>query len=224
MSHEMTYAQLVQKLQDWEEDDDLEFQASIDDIITLGELRCLKDLRLSIFEIDGTTASAIGNVHITKPTVTESVITWLSIYYDVGSVRTYMQLRSNDWIRDHQTPGSTASPLYYSEHDETQWLVSPIPDAVLTIECRGTARPEGLSGTNTTSWLGNNVPDLLFKACMAESESFLKSDDRTEAWNKQYMDLLALVRDETYEMAQRHYNSTALEPPATPVNPSNQRQ
>jgi hypothetical protein len=224
MSHETTYALLTAKIQEWLEDDDAEFTASIDDVILLAELRCLKDLDLTLFSVDGTTATAIGNVAIAKPSVTESVVSWQTIYYDVGSERTFLQLRSNDWIRDYQTPGSTASPLFYCEDSEAQWLVAPIPDAVLTIEARGIARPEGLSGTNTTSWLGDNVPDLLFKACLAEAEGFLKSDDRIDIWTQQYIDLLPIVKRETYEMLNDHYHLTPLEMPAAPLNRTQQRQ
>jgi len=217
MSHETTYTQLVANLQAWLEDDDAEFTGSIDEVITLGELRVLRDLDLAIFSLAGTTATAMGNVLIAKPGVAESVVTWQTIYYDVGSERTFLQLRSNDWIRDHQTPGATSSPLYYSEISETSWLVSPIPDAVLTIEARGIARPEGLSATTATTWLGDNVPDLLFKACLAEAEGFLKSDDRKPMWMEDYVAMLPTVKRETYELLQQHYNLTPLEIPGVPT-------
>lgn len=225
MTHETTYAELVQDLQDWVEDDDNEFVGSIDKVISLGELRCLKDLDLGIFNTeDATAVTANTVVTVTKPLPTESIISWQSIYYDNAGKRTWLQLRSYDWIRDHQTPGSTASPLYYSELNETQWLLSPIPDAIYTLNARGISYPEGLSITNTTTWLGNNVPDLLFKACLAESEGFLKSDDRIETWSGQYVAMLPIVKRQVYEQRGQHYDLTPLEVPASPINASNNQR
>jgi hypothetical protein len=60
--------------------------------------------------------------------------------------------------------------------------------------------------------------DLLFKACLAESEKFLKADDRVDVWKADYIEVLALAKRETYTLLQEHYNLTPLEVPAAPLN------
>lgn len=210
------YDGLVAQLQEWAEDDDLEFQASIDSIIELGERRLHKDLDLSIFQVSDTTVTAVGVSTAVKPVASPIVAVWKSIYYDVIGERTHLELRSVDYVHDHQ--GANASPVYYAELSETAWELSPIPDAILTLNCRGIGRPAGLSSGNTNTWLGDHVPDLLFKACMAESEGFLKADDRMEMWNQQYVDLLAPQKRELYTMLNAHYNLTPMEVPASPTN------
>lgn len=212
----ITYAELVQKLQDWLEDDDAEFVGSIDEIINLGEMRLWRDLDLSIFTAEDTAATVISTDTVTKP-VNDDLVSWQSIYYDNAGERTYLELRSTDYVRDHQTVGQTAPPKYYAETDELNWLLSPIPDAIYTLNARGVARPTRLSGTQTTTWLSTHQDDILFKACLAEAEGFLKSDDRMPMWAEQYAAALPLAKRETYELLNQRYNLTPLEVPAVPT-------
>jgi len=79
-------------------------------------------------------------------------------------------------------------------------------------------RPARLSVGNATTWLSLHQDDLLFKACLAESERFLKSDDRVELWKTEYTEALPLAKRETYELLNQRYNLTPLEVPAVPTN------
>lgn len=218
----MTHTELVAKLQAWEEDDDLEFQASIDDIINLGEMRVWRDLDLSIFTSEGTTPTVASTETLTKPVTDTELVTWQSLYFDFdfgsGLERTWLELRSTEFVRDYQVPGTTAPPKYYSEQTETDWLLAPIPDDAYTVITRGVTRPTRLSVGNPTTWLSLHQDDLLFKACMAESEAFLKSDDRIDLWKTQYTEALPLAKRETYEMLNSRYNLTPMEVPASPTN------
>ena len=214
----ITYAELVQKLQDWLEDDDAEFVGSIDDVINLGEMRLWRDLDLSIFTGEDTTTTTAGQDTAVKPTSDAELLVWQSIYYDSGTERTWLTLRSTDFVRDHQTVGQTAPPKYYAETDELNWLLSPIPDNTYTLNARGVTRPTRLSATQTTTWLSTHQDDILFKACLAEAEGFLKSDDRVPMWVEQYTAALPLAKRETYELLNERYNLTPLEVPAVATN------
>jgi len=213
-----TYAEIVTNLQAWLEDDDSEFSGSIDDIINLGEMRVWRDLDLSIFTTDATTPTVMSTETLLKPVADTELVTWQSLYYDNAGERIWLELRSTDFVRDHQVIGATAPPKYYSEQTELAWLLSPIPDAIYTVNTRGTTRPDKLETSNQTTWLSLHQDDLLFKACLAESEAFLKADDRAPMWTEQYVALLPLVKKETYTMLQERYNLTPMEVPASPTN------
>ena len=212
-----THTLLTAKLQQWLEDDDTEFVASINDIINLGELRLWRDLDLSIFTSTDTATTAVSTETLTKPTTDTELVTWQSLYYDNGETRTWLELRSNDWVRDFQTPTSLGPPKYYSEFSETQWLRGPAPDASYIVNARGITRPTKLSSGNQTTWLSNHQDDLLFKACLAEAEGMLKGDDRRDMWQQDYVGALPLAKRETYEMLNTHYNLTPMEVPAVPT-------
>jgi hypothetical protein len=213
-----TYTELSANLQAWLEDDDAEFTGSIDEVINLGEMRLWRDLDLSLFTSEDTATTAASTETLTKPVTDTELVTWQSLYYDNAGERTFLELRSTDFVRDHQTVGQTAPPKYYSEQTETDWLLSPIPDAIYTVNARGITRPTALSGANPTTWLSLHQDDMLFKACLAEAEGFLKADDRKDIWTQDYVSALPLAKRETYELLNQHYHLSPLNLPAAPLN------
>jgi hypothetical protein len=214
-----TYTQLSDNLQAWLEDDDAEFTGSIPEVIDLGQMRLWRDLDLSIFSSESTTPTVASTETLLKPVADTELVTWQSLYYDNAGERTRLELRSTDFVRDYKTPGSTAPPKNKSEQTETDWLLAPIPDGTYTVNTRGTTRLSPLvETTNETNWLSLHQDDLLFKACLAEAEGFLKSDDRVAQWMEQYATALPMAKRECYTMLQERYNLTPLEVPAVPTN------
>lgn len=214
----MTYAQLSAKIQAWLEDDDAEFTSSVDDVINLGEMRLWRDLDLSIWTATDTVATVASTATVTPPTSDSELIVYQSIYYDDGTDRRWLELRSYDFVLDHQEPtATTGPPRYYAQRDETTWVLSPIPDDTYTLNCRGITRPTRLSSSNTTTWLSQHMDDMLFKACLAEAEKFLKSDDRKDIWEQDYVAKLPQAKRETYELMGQHYNLTPLQVPGQPT-------
>jgi hypothetical protein len=211
-----TYTELSTNLQAWMEDDDTEFTGSIDDLINLGEMRLWRDLDLSIFTSEDTTPTVSTNELLAKPTTDTELVSFQSLWYDNAGERTFLELRSSDWVRDYQSVDGP--PRFYCELSEANWALAPIPDAIYTVNVRGTTRPTRLSVGNPTTWLSLHQDDLLFKACLAESEKFLKADDRVDVWKADYIEVLALAKRETYTLLQEHYNLTPLEVPAAPLN------
>lgn len=215
----MTYGELEAKLQAWLEDDDAEFQGSIPDIIDLGQMRLWRDLDLSIFSSEETANTAVGNPIVTKPSTDTELVAWNSIYYPVaGGKNVYLELRSTEFVRDHQVAGTNAPPRYYAEEGQDQIILSPLPDQIYVMNFRGTTRLEPLDAvTNTTNWLSLHQSDMLFKACLAEAEAFLKSDDRKPMWFEDYTGALPLAKKETYELMQARYQLMPLQVPASPT-------
>ena len=223
-----TYTELSANLQAWLEDDDSEFTGSIDEIINLGQMRLWRDLDLSIFTSEGTATTAASNELLTKPVADTEVVSFQSLWFDfdpgAGTQRYWLELRSADFVRDYQNPGATGIPKYYCELDQDSWALAPIPDAIYTVNTRGMTRLEPLAQTTQeTNWLSLHQDDILFKACLAEAEAFLKADDRIDVWSGQYVAALPLAKRETYTLLQEHYNLTPLEVPAAPLN-QGQRQ
>lgn len=212
-----TYTTLVSDIQAWLEDDDAEFEGSVDKVIELGEYRLLRDLDLTIFTSVDTVATVADTATITKPSTDPSVIAWQTLWYGSAPDTVFLELRSHDYVRDYQS-GTSDAPKYYAELNETTWLLAPVPDAIYTINTRGIARPDGLSSGQATSWLGTHASDILLKACLAEAEGFLKSDDRKPMWEEDYSQRLVNAKREIYTLLGQHYNLTPLEVPAQPTN------
>lgn len=212
-----TYTLLSADLQGWLEDDDAEFEGSIDKVIELGELRLLRDLHLSIFHTVDTAATVSGTATLTKPTTDASVIAFDSLWYGTAPNTVFLELRSHDFVRDYIS-GTNGPPKYYAELSETEWLLGPVPDAIYTVNTRGIARPDGLSSGQATTWLSTHASDILLKACLAEAEGFLKSDDRKPIWEEDYGQRLLNAKREIYTLLGQAYNLSPLEVPAQPTN------
>lgn len=73
------------------------------------------------------------------------------------------------------------------------FIFGPFPDSAYTVQGTYYQKATALSGTNTTTWMTSNIPDILFAACMAAAQPFLKDDQRTSMWDTIYNNGLELV-------------------------------
>lgn len=95
-------------------------------------------------------------------------------------------------------PSVTGPPRYYNELNQTQWEVVPAADQAYAIVLHFIERPQSIV-TAGTSWLGDNVGDLLFYATLMMAERFIKADDRWDDINADYTAALAVARMELAE-------------------------
>jgi hypothetical protein len=208
-----TYASLTQALQDWLEDDDDEFVAAIPEIIQLGETRLTRDLDLAMFSAVEDVPIVVSDAVVTKPAI--EAVSYQSIGYEFAGRYHWLELRGDDFVRDYSV-GPEELPRYYSELDEESWRIAPVTSQNLTLEVRYTVRPAGLGVLTPTTWLSTYAGDLLLKACLAESERFLKSDDRVAVWEQDYAGLLPAARQETYALLKSQFPRFNMTPMPQP--------
>lgn len=107
-----------------------------------------------------------------------------------------MVKRSWDFLQNYL--GAVAGrPLYYADQGQGTWIFGPAADATATaIKRRYVQRPPSIVVAQNT-WIGDNVGQLLFVACLMESEHWLKADDRYgDMKTKYYEELLPNARGE----------------------------
>lgn len=172
-----TYATLAAALQDWPEDDDADFVAAIPEIIGHGELKLTRDLDLEIFDIDTSTPITSGSNSITKPA---SVIAARTLSYTNAGQYDELDQRTIDYVRQHAAGAVTGRPRYYAELNQTQWIVSPVPNFNGTLAVRALARATGLNSSvpSSASFFSNYFADLLLKACLISAQLYLKGDSK----------------------------------------------
>lgn len=107
-----------------------------------------------------------------------------------------MVKRSYDFIQSY-IQQDEGRPLYYCDDGESQWLMAPQADALTSaIQRRYIRRPQSIVVAQNT-YFGDNLGDVLFAACLMESEQFLKADDRyADMKTKYYDELLPNARGE----------------------------
>lgn len=193
MSLTYTYAQLTAAIKTWAEDTDANYVAQIDDFIAKSETRILRDLDLELFEVWSSVTISNASRTVPKPTNTVAVN---DLFVRSPSEQKWVEIprRSYEYcIMFAPTESATGFPVYYAELDGTNIYVVPTPDqgyASGNARVRATIRPTGLSSSNTTSWLGDNVADLLFNACMIEAHVYLKNPAKVKEAADLYMTLI----------------------------------
>jgi hypothetical protein len=81
-------------------------------------------------------------------------------------------------------------------NDNQTAIVAPVPDLAYPLRITGTWRPAPMGASNPKTWLGDNLPDLLYAAVMVEAfayqRDFSPTGDQPQAamsWATQYNDL-----------------------------------
>lgn len=212
MSYKTTATQLTADLQAWLEDDGSEFAASIPQIINLGELRLLKDLDLTIFDASTTAATAVGNDVLSKPAgyTSDFQLGVRFMYISVSGETKWLELRSIDFVRDYLN-GVDGLPRFFAEDGLSQWRLAPSPDAIYTVNINFRSRPSPLVvTTNESNWLSDNAADILLYACLAESEKFVKSDDRIPIWENDYVSRFPAAKRELDALVNTRYGQLGM--------------
>jgi len=208
MSITYTYATLTAVIKSYAADTDADFVANIDDMIAKAETRILRDLDLELFEAWSLVTVSSGTRNVVKPTDTIAVND-LWIRNPASKRWVEVPRRSFEYCLLYAPVEATVgAPAFYSEFDEDDIYVVPTPDqsyAGGNARVRATIRPTGLSSSNTTSWLGTNLADLLFHACMIEAQNFLKNPKKIEEAASMYQSLVQQIALEMEQIRRKAY-------------------
>ncbi len=208
MSLTYTYATLTAVIKSYSEDTDANFVANIDDMIAKAETRILRDLDLELFEAWSQVTVSSGTRNVVKPTNTIEVN---DVWIRNPATKEWVELPRRTFeycLLYAPVEAAVGVPAFYSEYDEDDIYVVPTPDQSYSggnARVRATIRPTGLSSSNTTSWLGSNVADLLFHACMIEAHNFLKNPKKIEEAASMYQSLIQQIALEIEQIRRPTY-------------------
>jgi len=190
-----TYASLTQDIKDFAENDDTEFSTKIDTFIANAESRLFRDAPfLYAFKTSNTGSLSSGTATLAMPA---GVRTIRSVSITVSSSDVFLQQRLGSYIRDmFPTSATTGQPKYYAIQSDTSLLFGPTPNNTYAFEVLAQENPTGLSSGNTTTWLSNNVPDVLLYACMIEACTFLQFTEGVTSWSAKYQESLSSLQSE----------------------------
>lgn len=191
MATSYTYTTLKAAVVAFTEDQGTEFASAFDQILPLAEDKLLKDLDLELFDVSATSTFGISSPWVAKPS---DMVALRSIHY-TNADGDFVQLepRSYEACKDYwpNSTDTTATPKYFSEWSDEEWLVAGTPNAAFVTTIRYVKRPASMTSGNPTTWLGTHTGDLLFYACLLISEQFLKADPRIAVWGQDYAARLA---------------------------------
>lgn len=202
-----TYAQIVQKLQNWMEDTGTDLGTAIPQAIADAEAMIARDLNVDQMRFNTALALIAGTYVYTKP-VAALAIRQITYTTAAGAVVT-LEYRRHEYIIDYApTPGVLAdrkAPKFWDNYDQlntttglvtAQIYIGPTPALSYTGNIEGEGAIAGLTSTNTTTYLSVYKPDFLFAACIKKAAKFQHDSPMIAEWDKTYGELLVGMQGE----------------------------
>ena len=121
---------------------------------------------------------------------------------------------------------TTGFPKYFTPFNDDLFYVGPFADDTYYVEIVGTQRPASLSGSNTTTFISDYLPDILIMASMIYVSAYQRnfgrqSDDpaMAQSYEGQYQTLLkgALSEEVRKKFEASAWSSQSPSPLATPT-------
>lgn len=189
----MNYTQLQTRLQNFMEDSYTEFTDSIDTMIENAEQAISRELEVdAMIEHDAGTLTASANT-LAKASAIVSV---RSFYITVNSKRVPLLYRQKSYL-DAFWPDTSKTdvPRFYTNYDETKWQFAPTPKSAYAYSAETLQRITGIASSSTT-WIGDNYPDLLFYACCLQGGVFDMDEGDVSRFQPLYERALETARAE----------------------------
>ena len=184
-----TYATLTTAIQDYTEVDSNVLTATItDQFIENAELKILRDV-----PIDAYKKQSIGNLVTGQNTINVPAKTLFVKgvqVYDSNSASTgnnvWLEKKDETYLQEYQPSTESADrakPKYYAmfggatgvtDTTSGRLFLAPAPDDTYVFKIHYEAIPDGLSSSNTTTYISQYFGNGLLYACLSEAFSFLK--------------------------------------------------
>ena len=190
-----TYAQLKTTIQDYCEVSESTFTANLPVFIQEAEERILKAVELPVFRKNVTGTAEGGNPYLSMPT---DFLAPLSLAVIDPSVYTYLLFKHVSFMRDYSpNPTVTGLPLYFSQFDDTTFLLAPTPNQPsvgvnYTFELHYKYRPDSLTAgaDSGTTWLSVNAPNSILYGSLIEAVNFLKAPEELANYEQRFQESL----------------------------------
>jgi len=184
-----TYATLTTAIQDYTEVDSNVLTSTItNDIIENAEFRILRDIPLDAYKKQSIGNLVTGQNTINVPAKTlfvKGVQVYDSNSAATGS-NTWLEKKDESYLQEYvpsTESAARAKPKYYamfggatgvSDTTSGRLFLAPAPDDTYTFKIHYEAIPDGLSSSNTTTYVSQYFPNGLLYACLVEAYGFLK--------------------------------------------------
>jgi len=187
----LTYAQMVTKIRDYAEVDSTVFTSTIvDGFILDAEERILRDVNTDSDRKYATSTMVSSQKYLNFPTGA-LIIRAIQITNGDGDL-VFLQKRDTTFMDEYNPAASTGTPKYYANYDDSTLMFAPIPSTTFAILASYVAKPDGLSSSNTTTYLSQRFPNGLLYACLVEAFGYLKGPvDMLQYYDQRYKTAVA---------------------------------
>lgn len=188
----MTYDQLVQKIRDYTEvDANVLTSTIVNGFIEDAEFRILRDVDSDNNRRYATANLVVNQRFIDLPDNALVIRSAQIVDGGSGSTRNFLEYRDTSFMSEYNSTGVTGEPKYYSMWDQDTIVLAPTPSSTYKIQLNYILKDEGLSSTNTETYLSKYFPNGLLYACLVEAFSFLKGpNDLLQLYEGKYKQVL----------------------------------
>ena len=184
-----TYATLTTAIQDYTEVDSNVLTSTItDQFIENAEFKILREVPIDAYKKQSIGNLVTGQNTINVPAKTlfvKGVQVYDSTSASTGN-NTWLEKKDESYLQEYvpsTESAARAKPKYYamfggatgvSDTTSGRLFLAPAPDDTYTFKIHYEAIPDGLSSSNTTTYISQYFPNGLLYACLVEAFSFLK--------------------------------------------------
>ena len=201
-----TYATLTTAILSYTETDSNVLTSTItDDIIENAEFIILRDIPLDAYKKQQIGSLVTGQSTINVPAKT-LFVKGIQVYDSTSAAtgsNSYLEKKDETYLQEYiPAETSTGKPKYYamfggatgtSDTTSGRMIFAPVPDTTYKFKIHYETIPDGLSSSNTTTYISQYFPNGLLYACLVEAFGYLKGP----------MDMLTLYENKYKQEVQK---------------------
>lgn len=215
---------------------DTNFGGIMNGIINYAEGRLYRDLDLvsvSVLDTSVTCTSGVRSIFLSTSQGQMLAINGLNLLTSAGTTSSYATrvplVPASQAVLDAIYPSAASSncgqPEFFYRLGDNQLVLGPTPDQPYGTEVVATVRPNALSSGNSSTWLTQNVPELMIAAGMIFASGYMRNfgsqaDDpkMAQSWEMQYNTLMKTAAIDSMRMKfeAEAWTSQSPAPIATP--------
>jgi len=177
-----TYSELVTQIRDYTEtSSDVLSDIIVNDFIEHAEKRIFRDVDLDKFRSYQYATLTQGVPFVSLPGANTGQLAFIrsaQIYDPASPTRYYLYQKDITYMNEYwPNRDTTAQPKFYAMWDQDTIYLAPTPNSAYNIELALNKQEDGLSSSNTETWVSTNAPKVLLYAALCEAFRFLKGPD-----------------------------------------------
>lgn len=183
----MTLTELKTLIQNYVENEETTFVATLNDFIINAEDRLFELIQLDYFRKNVTGNLTAGNTYLTAPS--DFLMSFSLAIIDSNNDYHYLDKKHPSFMREYSNDAVDTSergrPLYYGDFDKelstassngSTLIVSPVPDSDYSVELHYLYKPNSLTTDTTGTWISTNARNALLYGSLVEAYTFMKGD------------------------------------------------
>lgn len=215
---------------------DNNFQGIIGQVIDQAEGMLWRDLDLPVARVTDTSVTCSSGVRTIALSTTQGTLLaleTLNLFSSAGTTSSnatripipFASKAVIDAIYPSALSSNCGLPEYAARVTDTEIMLGPTPDQAYGTEVIATIRPAPLSASNSSTWLTQNLPELMIAAGMVAMSGYMRNygaqaDDpkMAQSWKAIYDDLLKTAMTDSLRMKfqSQQWTSEVPSPIATP--------